>query len=447
MTTHLTQDPVLIGTDVRPTRSGMARRLDLGRFVKNRAAYRQTAIGYCQVLAGTGGRLALQVVYFFVLANTLSLSEMGVFASVSAAGVMIGCLAGFGFQSFVFRSAAGRRSSMGGYLAAYYVSFGLSLPPMALAAGLLYVALFQDAIALPGYLAIIVVEIALWRLIELIVQMNNGLGRFGAAASVVAMSVGFRAAAALAFWARGGGDAETWAVYYLVGNAISVAVLAYLYHPRIRLRFCERLMLGRLRDGLLYAFTYLVFLAQNEADKVIVLLLAGERMAGIYAIAMRVIDLTAVTARPIFVLYSRKLIQAGRATKALIRQCLFVELAVAVLSTGGLLALLAVLALWPGLLGANVSIATGMLAAILAVPAVRNLIEFHAELFFAFDRMALRAVVAAVLVVVKALGLALLLYLVSGAGDWAVWLNALYAAIYALSFAAVYGLLARSAAA
>ena len=32
---------------------------------------------YMQVLAGTGMRLGLQAVYFFVLANTLSLRDMG----------------------------------------------------------------------------------------------------------------------------------------------------------------------------------------------------------------------------------------------------------------------------------------------------------------------------------------------------------------------------------
>lgn len=437
MNPSLSRNPALGVPDLAPERTGMRLRLDPERL----SAYRSAALGYAKVLAGTGGRLVLQVVYFFVLANTLSLSDMGVFASVSAAGVLIGCMAGFGFQSFVFRAAAGRRSAMGGYLAAFYAGFVVALPLMFVIAGLLYLLLFREMIALPAYLAIILVEVALWRLIELIVQMNNGLGRFGAAASVVSLSAGFRAAAAVAFWAQGGGDAETWAVWYLIGNGTSLAILALLFHPRIRLRWRPSLIRLRLRDGSLFAFSYFAFLASNEVDKIVVLALAGERMAGIYAIAMRIIDLTAVPLRPVFVLYSRKLIQAGRATRALVHECLKVEAAVALVSTAGLLAVVALLTLWPDLLGANVATASAMLAAIVIVPAVRNLLEFHSELFFAFDHMILRAFVIAGLVIGKAVGLAILLSLVTS--DWAIWLNALYGATYVISFAAIYGLLAR----
>ncbi|CAA2144380.1 lipopolysaccharide biosynthesis protein [Methylobacterium bullatum] len=410
------------------------------------STHRTVLIGYGQLLAGAGGRLALQMIYFLVLANTLSLAEMGVFASVSAAGVMIGCLAGFGFQSFVMRSAAGRRSSMGGYLAVYYACFGLALPIMLGLSLALYVLLFRNVIALPGYLAIIVVEVALWRQIELLVQVNNGLGRYAAAATVVSLPVGFRAAAAVAFWAAGGGDAETWALYYLVGNAVSVTVLAFLFHPRTRMRFRAVLLKGRLRDGLLYAASYFMFLAQGEIDKLIVLTLAGERMAGIYAISMRLIDLTGVPLRPMFMMYSRKLIQAGRATRASLRECLKVEAMVACVSTGALAFMVAVLHIRPDLLGPNVSAAYGMLTVIVAVPAVRNLLEFQGELFFAFGRMGLRAGVTAALIAFKAAAFVLLLTAFPDPAQWSLWLNAIYVAIYAFSFLTLYGLLWRNTA-
>lgn len=63
---------------------------------------------YCQLLAGTVSRVGLQAVYFFVLANTLSLSAMGIFASALAAGLMIASFSGLGFGSLAFRAAAGR---------------------------------------------------------------------------------------------------------------------------------------------------------------------------------------------------------------------------------------------------------------------------------------------------------------------------------------------------
>lgn len=441
MTANVSQNSTVTDPGALSSRAVAGIRLATARLSAHRAAL----IGYAQVLSGTAGRMALQLIYFFVLANTLSLSEMGVFASVSSAGLMIGCLAGFGFQSFVFRSAAHRRHAMGGYLAAYYVSFVLATPIMALLAGGVYAAIFRDVIALPGFLAIMAVEVIFWRFIEIVVQMNNGLGRYASAAAVIILSVAFRSAAALLFWWNGGGDAELWGAYYLVGNAAAAIVLGLAFHPPVKLRFRTSLLRGRLRESLLYAMSSCIFYVQSEIDKVIVLMLAGERVAGIYAIAMRIIDLTAVPLRPVFVMYSRRLIQAGAATRALVRECLKVEASVALVSTAGIFAIVALLALWPNLLGRNVAAAWGMLAALFLVPAVKNLQEFHAELFFAFRHMGVRAVLAVALTVLKAAGLAALLILTPQIESWSLWLNALYAAIYAISFLTIYRLLTRSA--
>nr|USU32495.1 oligosaccharide flippase family protein [Methylobacterium sp. OTU13CASTA1] len=453
MTATLSHNPTLAGPAVPPGRPipgqnpipgqgpGSGRRV-LSRFATHRGA----VLGYFQLLAGSGGRLVLQVLYFFLLANTLSLADMGVFATVSAAGVLIGCLAGFGFQSAVMRAAARRRSSLGGYLAAYYACSALALPIMLALAGLLYLVLFREVIALPGYLAIIVVEIALWREIELLVQVNSCLGRFGAASTLVSLPVGFRAAAAVAFWAMGGGDAERWSLYYLVGNLVAVVVLVVVFHPRVRMRLRPKLVRGKLRDGLYYTLSHFLFLSQGEIDKIIILSLAGERMAGIYAITIRLIDLTAVPLRPMYMMYSRKLIQAGRVTKALLRESMRIEVVIAGISTGGLLALIALLSIWPNILGTNVSAAYGMLTVVLVVPAVRNLLEFHSELLFGFGNLGLRAAITGTLVLIKALSVAALITLFPAPESWTLGLNAASALIYGLSFLAVYGLLTRNAA-
>lgn len=406
-------------------------------------ARRQALFDYGQVLVGTGGRLVLQVVYFLVLANTLDLRDMGVFASTSAAGVMLGCLSGFGFQSALFRSAAARSSSLGGYFAAYYACFAAALPISLAVSALLYVLLFKSAIGFAGYIAIIFTEIASWRMIEMLVQVNNGLGRYRAAATVVMASSGMRAGAAVAFMLAGGGAAGTWALYYFAANTASALVLALIYHPRVRLRWRTTLFLGRLRGSLLYAFAYFAFLAQNEADKLIILWLAGERTAGVYAISMRIIDLTAVPLRPVFVLYSRKLMKAGRVTSELLGEIIRVEGAVALVSTVGFCAFLALLTVWPHALGQNVSSAAQLLIVVIAVPAAKNLLEFHAELFFAFNRMGLHGMLAAAMVLLKAAALALLLAALSGSQQLGLGLNVIYALLYAASFAIVHRLLSR----
>src|ERR1700684_988046 len=139
---------------------------------------------YLQVFAGTGVRLGLQAVYFFILANTLSLRDMGVFASTSATGIMIGCFSGFGFASLAFRAAAGKRRVLGGYLAVFYASWLIALP-LCLAASLpVFYFLFTSSLSLTAFLLIILVETGLWRIVEMIHQVNNGLGRFASASLV-----------------------------------------------------------------------------------------------------------------------------------------------------------------------------------------------------------------------------------------------------------------------
>jgi O-antigen/teichoic acid export membrane protein len=418
-----------------------ARQLPLKRLFGSR----QALLDYCQVLAGTGGRLTLQVVYFLVLANTLNLRQMGIFASISAAGVMLGCLTGLGFQSILFRSAATRRSSLGGYFAVYYACFAAALPVSLSLSAALYLFLFKGGIGFAQYLAIILVEIVLWRAVEMLVQVNNGLGRYNVAATIIMASSGLRTLAAVAFMIAGGGDAGVWAFYYFAANAASVAVLTILYHPRIRLRWRKKLLVGRLRNSLLYAFAYFAFLAQNEADKLVILWLAGDRTAGVYAISMRIIDLTAVPLRPIFVLYSRRLMKIGRATPQLLREIIRVEGLVALVSTAGFLAVLALLTIWPRLLGQNVTSAAELLAVIVAVPAAKNLLEFHAELFFAFNRMGLHGTLAAGLVVLKAAALGLVLATFHGSQRWGLGLNAIYGALYLVSFAMVRNVLLQKA--
>jgi O-antigen/teichoic acid export membrane protein len=399
--------------------------------------YRAQFANYLQVFAGTGVRLGLQAVYFFVLANTLSLHDMGVFASTSATGIMIGCFSGFGFSSFAFRAAAGKRSSLGGYLAVFYVSWLVSLP-LCLAASLpVFYLLFTTSLSLTAFVFIILVEAGTWRIVEMIHQVNNGLGRYASASLVISLGTALRTAGAITFMASGRHHVETWSVVYLIFNSAAMILAVAMYQPRVRLRWRTPLFVGRIRDALLFSISYCAFISQNEIDKLVMLSLADQRTVGIYAISSRVIDFTSVPIRTFYVLYSRKLILEGRVRNQIGRS-LSVEMLIALISTVAFAALLAALSIWPNLLGHNVASAAQLFGVLLAVPAFKNLLEYHSELFFAYQHMTVRAVLATSLVGLKAVALALLLVCFDGIAEWGVWLNAVYIGLYALSAAGVY---------
>jgi hypothetical protein len=225
----------------------------------------------------------------------------------------------------------------------------------------------------------------------------------------------------------------------VIFNIAAMLLAIAVFQPRIRLRWRASLFFGRLREALLFAVAYRAFISQNEIDKVVMLSLADQRTVGIYAIASRIIDFTSVPIRTFYVLYSRKLILEGRVRNRIGRS-LSVEIMIALISTLAFAGLLAVLWIWPTLLGHNVASATPLLSVALAVPAFKNLLEYHSELFFVYQRMTIRAVLATSQVALKATALALLLTHFDGITEWGVWLNAIYIGLYVLSATIVYSL-------
>ena len=258
------------------------------------------------------------------------------------------------------------------------------------------------------------------------------------ASLVISLGSALRTAGAVVFAASSRHDVETWSIIYCAFNLAAMALAVAIYQPRVKLRWRNQIFFGRVRDGLLFSVAYCASIAQNEIDKLVMLSLADQRTVGIYAISTRIIDFTSVPIRSFYVLYSRKLIIEGR-QRTQIGRSLGVEVLIALVSTAGLAALLVTLSIWPDLLGRNVAVAIQLFGVLLAVPAFKNLLEYHSELFFVYQRMTIRAVVASVLVGVKAAALAFLLVHFDDIAQWGVWLNAVYLGLYVFSAASVYG--------
>ncbi|MEY4965965.1 MAG: hypothetical protein RL274_1548 [Pseudomonadota bacterium] len=410
-----------------------------------RPGFRRAVESYCQLLAGTFSRVGLQAVYFFVLANTLSLSAMGIFASVSAAGLMIASFSGLGFGSLSFRAAAGRPRLLGHYLALFYGSLCLTTPLGVLAALPFYYLLFQPSISLPAFIAILLVEIVVWRIVDILTQVHNGSGHYATGSLTISVASAIRAGGAVAFAAMGGGGVEQWAVYYTASNVAALSAVWVLLRPAAPLRWRTRLFVSRLRDGVMFAVSYFALNAQGQIDKIIVLSLTDAKFAGVYAIATRIIDFTSIPFRSFYTMYTRKLFGEGKNIRNVRSRTLRVEGVIMAVSTTAFLGLVGVLWLWPNLLGANVAVAAQLFAPMLMVPALRNLMEFHGELFFVHGRMAARAAVAVGIVCVNAVALGLLLSLTKDLFTIGLGLSLIYAVLYLLSGLALYRFITQEA--
>jgi O-antigen/teichoic acid export membrane protein len=392
---------------------------------------------YLKVTSGSVGRGAINAVYFLLLANTLTLGDFGVFATASAIGIVVSTFAGFGFGPILFRAATVRRHVVAWYMGAAYLWFALSLVPCLIVGLAIWPLAFSTHLTLAAFAAILVAEIAVWRLIDMIAHLNNGLGRYmhGALGPIVTASC--RLVGVLLFWTAGAHDLEVWAMVYLAATAVALLAYAALSHPRIRPRLKAAVTLGHLPAALKAAMADLVSQGQADLDKVAVMLLAGDHAAGIYAIAMRLIDLTALPIRSFYILLVQRILRTPIAAFDFLRS-LMVEAGIAAVSIAGFLGLMAIYLVAPRLLGANVVEAAPLFTALLAAPVFKNLIEYHSEILFAVKSYSARVVHAVLILAVKLSLVVALALQVADPLAWGLPVSLLLGVCYLLSITFAY---------
>ena len=399
---------------------------------------------YARAFSGDGARVFIQLLYFYLVANTLTIAEFGLFATASSVGIVLSRLAGFGFMSPLYRIATVKPHLIGAYTGGYIAALALSLPLVALVGLLAYLGLFAGAVPLAAFAMIVASEVLAWRTLEVVINVNKGLERFGRASIAIVFGFSVKALAALALALSPAPDLVLWARIYLIAQAGMAVAAVALFYPRARLRLPLRLFGRRMRDALSAGGAEILFYLQNELDKMIVLFFGGPAAAGLYAIVMRLVDLTAMPVRTFSTILTQRLMRRPQLLSGVRLRVAF-EGGIFALSTLGLLAMVLVFQIEPDILGDNVARAAPFLIAVLFVPALRNLIEYQAELLYARGQTVTRLVLHALVGGVKAALMSVLLARGMEAGDWLVWINAVFALLYAVSFAVTYRAMARPA--
>ncbi|MCP5000761.1 MAG: lipopolysaccharide biosynthesis protein [Hyphomicrobiales bacterium] len=400
--------------------------------------------GYIWALSGSAGRLVISLAYFIAIANTLSIAEFGIFATTSAMGVVLSRIAALGFSSPLYRAATVKPRLIGAYSVGYILALVISVPLVVVAATIAYFLVFSADITPVTFGVIIVSETLFWRSAEIVMIVCNGMGRFGRAAVLVVIGSAARASAALLFTLLDNPSLAIWAWYYFAANAIVMVVALGVFYPRYSLRWSPALYMRRWRDSISVAGAEILFYLQSELDKLLVLSIGGPVTAGLYAIIMRLVDLTALPVRT----FNMMLVQAimrSRDTVASLNTRIMIEAGVALTSTAALLFFAVFLTIYPEALGKNVAEAAPLLILVVAVPALRNLIEYQSELLYATGRTFIRTINLTLIGLAKAAMLSALLVTYSHVSDWAPLLNGVFLLLYLLSAALTYPALRKSA--
>ncbi len=399
---------------------------------------------YAATLGGSVGRLVISLLYFVALANSLSIGDFGLFATASAVGVVLSRTVSFGFVSPLYRIASMKPQLLGAYYAGFLTSALISLPLTAVLAAVVFLSFFSGQMTVLAFALIVAAEALLWRSLEVVVIVNNGLGRFAKASVLVVAGTLLRALFALAFAVLTSHQLEQWAWCYFAANAMALAVALTFFLPRRKLRFRPELYRRRMSDSIWTAGAEILLYMQMELDKLVVLAIAGAEVSGIYAIVMRLADLTAVPVRSFNMLFVQRLMRATEALKSVMAKA-GLEAMIFAVSIAGFAFLSAVLWLYPNALGRNVAVVSGTLALALAVPGFRNIIEYHAEILYARGQTGIRMLNLGLLAALKVLLLGLVLMPSPDTAEWLMSLNAAFAALWLCSALLTYSALRRPA--
>ncbi|MFC3321075.1 lipopolysaccharide biosynthesis protein [Mesorhizobium cantuariense] len=421
-----------------PQRRPLAR---IGSFLAER---RGLLRDYFSAISGAGGRLVFSLAYFIALANTLSISEFGMFATASAAGVMLSRILAFGFISALYRTATIRPNLIGTFTAGFLLLGLLSLPLLAAASFGVYLIFFADTVPLSVFAAIVFAEALLWRPVEVALIVNNGLGKFGRAALLAILATALRALGAVLFMFSAQHSVWIWSWFYIGANAASLLIAFGFFYPRQRLRLRIELYLRRLADSIYVAGAEVLFYLQMEFDKLLVLAIGGPHLAGIYAIIMRLVDLTAIPIRTFSMMLVQRMMRAPELLSRLAVKS-GIEGGVFAVSTLALLALGIVLHFFPNALGKNVAEAAPLVVLAICVPGLRNLVEYQAELLFARGQTLVRALNLGLLAALKALLLTYVLTTILDTPNLVLSLNVVFLLLYLASTLLTYSAMRKPA--
>jgi O-antigen/teichoic acid export membrane protein len=205
-----------------------------------------------------------------------------------------------------------------------------------------------------------------------------------------------------------------------------------------------KLYLARWVDSLAVAAAEIVYYAQAELDKILVLAIGGPQVAGVYAILMRLVDITALPVRSLFMLIIQQIMRTKATIQSLKYRVIF-EATIAFISFSGIMALAVFTWIFPNVLGSNVAEISPYLVLVAFVPVFRNLTEYHSELLYAVNRTLLRTTNAAIIGFMKACFLSWIFVMFASDERWFIMLNVMFGLLYLASLLLTYPAMRRVA--
>lgn len=367
------------------------------------------ARGFFWALVGQAGPTFLQLVYFIIAARILGADATGNFFLIVAVAVIGSSFIGFGAGGLVMREVArdGTRAAQafGQAQAMSLATFPLLLPLVV--AGAWYV---TDG-KIPFWVIVVVASADLLAARILTTSWSLFIAReeqVRAALLICLMPIARAIVCLLTVLVAPDQRLVVFAGLYAVA---SFCVLGAVLEIVRRIIGPSPLSLSRFdyRNGIGFSITWLNLALQSEGDKLFLGLFGSPVMVAVYAIAARLMDGAAMVPRALRVLVQARLFRAGveGSGAAYDMSCRFLPVVIAygvvVWLAFWLLAPVAARVFGPGFEGL-----VQILPVLGALPLLRGVAEFGAEIFMSSDRAMVQAVTQSVMTVLR-IGLGIVL--------------------------------------
>ncbi len=254
--------------------------------------------------AGLFARMAIQALYFIIIARKLGVQNYGAFVGVVAIANFFSPFTAWGSHSIMIKKVARDRSAFPAYFGVSLATTVVSGFILVAISALLTILVFSRSISIWIPLMICVSDLLLARFVDIAAAAFQAFERLRAVAFLQALATGTRLVAAivLLLFFRTPASAMTWAVLYAASSAVCGAIALALVRRRLGWgTFSLKLMKGNFREGFYFAVSWAAQGAYNDIDKTLVGRMDSLAAAGFYAAAYRIEDAAYAPVRALLV--------------------------------------------------------------------------------------------------------------------------------------------------
>ncbi len=357
------------------------------------------------LLSGNGLKLALQAVYFVMIARSLGPDQYGAFVAAVAIAAVLSPFVGLGTSNLLIRNVARDNSlfneSWGNGLLVTFTTGALSVGLVLLLRHWL-----SSHIGGTVLLLIAVADLVFGRITDLCGFAFGALERFGATAHInvwISLSRVVGLGVLIAIVPHPG--VEAWAVVYLAtAVATTVASSAWAFGSLGLPTLGTRRLVHELGEGIYFSVGLSAQTVYNDIDKTMLAKLGALEATGIYGAAYRLIDVSTVPLRSILSAANPGLFRAG--SGGMDQSLDYVRplmIKAALYSVCVMAALVICAPVLPYLLGSEYKDAASALRWLAVLPVLRSVHLFLADALTGAGYQRMRSIIQAVVAMVNVL--------------------------------------------